>query len=102
MNCDKIKEHMIQSGEEARFVDALDPAIRKLAESDMDPYMAAIALIDLSAKIVLTSLPNEEFAFYGKYLGKVSDRIERCVVAKEDAIRSITGSVDGWDLRNLD
>lgn len=92
---------MIEAENDARFIDALDPALRELAASGMSPYMIALELLDLSAKVVLTSLPNEEFGFYGKYLGKVSARIERNAVAKEDAIRSLTSSIDGWDLREL-
>jgi len=92
---------MIEAENDVRFIKALDPALRELAASGMDPYMIALKLVDLSAKVVLTSLPTEEFGFYGKYLGEVSARIGRNVVAKEDALRSLTETVDGWDLREL-
>ena len=100
MNCDEIRDHMIDAENDVRFIRALDPALRELATSGMDPYMIALKLIDLSAKVVLTSLPNEEFGFYGRYLGKVSARIERNVIAKEEAIRSLTRSVHGSDWRS--
>lgn len=101
MNCDKIRDHMIEAENDARFIQALDSALRELATSGMDPYMIALKLVDLSAKVVLTSLPNEEFAFYGKYLGDVSARIGRNAVAKEAALLSLTQAVDGSDLREL-
>jgi len=100
MNFDEIRDHMIDAENDVRFIRALDPALRELATSGMDPYMIALKLIDLSAKVVLTSLPNEEFGFYGRYLGKVSARIERNVIAKEEAIRSLTRSVHGSDWRS--
>ena len=101
MNCDKIKYHMIEAECDVRFIRAVGPALRELASSGMDPYMIALEFLDLSADVVLTSLPTEEFGFYGKYLGEVSGRIERNVLAKEDIIRRLTDSVDGWDLREL-
>lgn len=101
MNCDKIREQMIAAEDDARFIAALDPAMRELAARGMDPYMIALELVNLSAKVVLTSLPNEEFAFYGRYLGKVAARIERNAVEKEAILRGLTQSVDGWDLRGL-